>query len=79
MTAKLILNTLAKEFSIKGNEVQAVLEMTDAGLHAPFIARVRRSKTGGLTESQLRRLIQRRTELDELDRRRGTILRQLEK
>lgn len=79
MTAKLILNTLAKEFSIKGNEVQAVLEMTDAGLHAPFIARVRRAKTGGLTESQLRRLIQRRTELDELDRRRGTILRQLEK
>ncbi|MFT5200365.1 MAG: transcriptional accessory protein Tex/SPT6, partial [Planctomycetota bacterium] len=79
MTAKLILNTLAKEFSIKGPEVQAVLEMTDAGLHAPFIARVRRLKTGGLTESQLRRLLQRRTELDELDRRRGTILRQLEK
>ncbi|MCP5023821.1 MAG: S1 RNA-binding domain-containing protein [bacterium] len=79
MTAKLILNTLAKEFSIKGPEVQAVLEMTDAGLHAPFIARVRRSKIGGLTEAKLRRLIQRRTELDELDRRRGTILRQLEK
>ncbi|MCA9001879.1 MAG: hypothetical protein KDB61_08145, partial [Planctomycetes bacterium] len=79
MTAKLILDTLAKEFSIKGSEVQAVLEMTDAGLMAPFIARVRRSKTGGLTESALRRLLQRRVELDELDRRRGTILRQLEK
>ncbi len=79
VTAKLILNTLAKEFSIKGPEVQAVLEMTDAGLQAPFIARVRRSQIGGRTEAKLRRLIQRRTELDDLDRRRGTILRQLEK
>ncbi|MEZ5975707.1 MAG: Tex-like N-terminal domain-containing protein [Planctomycetota bacterium] len=79
MTAQLTLKTLAKEFSIKEGEVQAVLEMMDAGLQAPFIARVRRDRSGGLTESKLRRLQQRREELDELDRRRGTILRQLEK
>ncbi|HPF13046.1 MAG TPA: Tex-like N-terminal domain-containing protein [Planctomycetota bacterium] len=79
MTAQLTLKTLAKEFSIKEEEVQAVLEMMDAGLLAPFIARVRRARTGALTENQLRRLCQRREELDELDRRRGTILRQLEK
>ena len=79
VTAQLTLKALAKEFSIQEDQVQGILEMMDAGLLAPFIARVRRSRTGGLTEYQLRRLQQRRDELVELDRRRGTILRQLEK
>ena len=52
--------------------------MIDAGLAAPFIGRVRREATGGLSEGGVRRLATLRTELEELDRRRGTILRILE-
>ena len=78
MTATLILEALSKEFAIQVEAVQNVFEMVDAGLSAPFIGRFRRGQTGGLPESQIRRLHNRRLELEELDRRRGTILRALE-
>lgn len=79
MTATLILNALAAEFSVPSTSVQAVLEMVDAGLTPPFIGRFRRAATGALPESHIRRLLHRRGELEELDRRRGTILRALER
>jgi transcriptional accessory protein Tex/SPT6 len=79
VTATAILDSLAKEFSAQPAQIQSVLEMTDAGLGAPFIGRFRRSLTGGLSESVIRRVQGRREELEELDRRRGTILRLLEK
>src|ERR1700754_1919420 len=53
--------------------------MHDAGLSAPFIGRFRRDRVDALSESTIRRLQRRRTELEELDRRRGTLLRLLEK
>ena len=67
MTATLILESLAKEFSIEPTAVQAVIEMTDAGLSAPFIGRFRRAATGGLSESHIRRLVHARDTLEELD------------
>lgn len=78
MTSSTIVEELAREFSILPEHVQSTLEMLDAGLRAPFIGRVRRPATGGLSEGMIRRLCQRREELTELDRRRGTILRALE-
>ena len=79
MTATPILETLAKELSAKPEHVQNALTMLDAGLSAPFIARFRRQEVGELNESVIRRLKRTREELEELDRRRGTILRLLEK
>ncbi len=79
MTATPILETLAKELSAKPEHVQNALTMLDAGLSAPFIARFRRQEVGDLSESVIRRLKRTREELEELDRRRGTILRLLEK
>jgi protein Tex len=79
VTATTILETLAKEFSAKPEHVQNALTMLDAGLSAPFIARFRRQEVGELSESVIRRLKRTREELEELDRRRGTILRLLEK
>ncbi len=79
MTAIAILETLAREFSIQFGEAQSVFEMLDAGLSAPFVGRFRRSQSGGLSESVVRKLQNRRLELEELDRRRGTIQRLLEK
>ena len=79
MTASLILESLAEEFSVQPSAIQAAFEMIDAGLSAPFVGRFRRALTGGLSENQIRRLVHRREALNELDRRRGTILRALEK
>jgi len=79
VTATLILETLAKEFSIRVEAVRSAFEMIDAGLSSPFIGRFRRAQTGALSETQIRRLQNRRLELDELDRRRGTMQRTLER
>ena len=79
MTAQPILETLAKEFSVDIPSVQAVFEMVDAGLTAPFIGRFRRDRTKAMSELHVRRMQRRREELEELDRRRGTILRAMER
>jgi uncharacterized protein len=73
------VETLAHEFSIKPESVQNLLTMLDAGLTAPFVGRFRRAEVEALPESHIRRLARRRQELEELDRRRGTILRMLER
>jgi uncharacterized protein len=79
VTAQPILETLAKEFSTDVPSMQAVFEMLDAGLSAPFIGRFRRARTGAMSEVHVRRVSQRREELQELDRRRGTVLRAIER
>ncbi|WP_145196520.1 Tex-like N-terminal domain-containing protein [Planctomycetes bacterium Poly30] len=79
MTAQPILETLAKEFSTDVPSMQAVFEMLDAGLSAPFIGRFRRGRTGAMSEVHVRRVALRREELQELDRRRGTVLRSMER
>jgi uncharacterized protein len=78
VTSIQILENLAKDFSCSAEHVRSALEMIDAGLTAPFIGRVRRAESGGMSESQVRHLDRTRKELEELDRRRGTILRLLE-
>ncbi|MCY2959714.1 MAG: S1 RNA-binding domain-containing protein [Planctomycetota bacterium] len=79
MTVPPILHTLSVEFSTSPEMVQRALEMLDAGLSAPFVGRFRRAEIGAIGEHGLRRLQRQRVELEELDRRRGTILRLLEK
>ena len=77
MTSTRIVEYLAQELSTDPQHVRNTLEMVDAGLTAPFIGRVRRAETGGLSEGLVRRLVRQRAALEELDRRRGTILRML--
>src|SRR5262249_35844143 len=79
VTATPILDTLAREFSVQREHVQSALEMLDAGLCAPFIGRFRRGAIGGMSESAGRRLDLLRREVEELDRRRATILSMLER
>lgn len=74
-----ILPILAKEFSISEAHAQRALELIESGHRIPYLARFRRSEVGGLAEGPLRRLDRRRRELDELERRRGTLLKQLTK
>ncbi len=79
MTTLPILETLAREFKTDVENVRSALEMMDAGLTAPFIGRYRRAQVGALSESLIRRLDRSRQQLEELERRKGTILRLLEK
>ena len=79
VTDSLILETLAREAKSSVDNVRAVFDMLDAGLSVPFIGRFRRDRTRGLPEAHIRRLRQRREELVELDRRRGTVLKAMEK
>lgn len=79
MTVPPILHTLSVEFSTSPEMVQRALEMLDAGLTAPFVGRFRRAEIGAIGEHGLRHMQRQRLELEELDRRRGTILRLLEK
>jgi uncharacterized protein len=79
VTATPILESLAREFSARVEHVHSALEMLDAGLSAPFIGRFRRDRIGPLTESMIRRLSKSRQDLEDLDRRRGTILRLIER
>jgi uncharacterized protein len=74
-----ILETLAREFKTSVESVRGALEMIDAGLTAPFIGRYRRNQVGALSESLIRRLDRARGQLEELERRKGTILRLMEK
>ena len=62
MTSTRIVEHLAREFTVDAQHVRELLEMVDAGLQAPFIGRVRRARTGALSEGQIRRLVRARTE-----------------
>lgn len=68
---------IASELSIKPQQVDAVVELLDAGSTVPFISRYRKEVTGGLTDTQLRELEDRLGYLRELQSRRETILKSI--
>jgi uncharacterized protein len=78
VTSPKIVAQISREFAARPEHIHAALEMQDFGMLAPFIARVRREPCGIMSESFVRRIAHRRTELEELDRRRATILRMVE-
>ena len=64
---------LAKEFSLQPRQVQAVIELLDAGNTIPFIARYRKEATGSLDDQLLRELAERLDYLRGLVKRREEI------
>ena len=68
-----LISILAQEFHIRPQQVQAVIELLDAGNTIPFIARYRKEATGGLDDQLLRELSDRLEYLRGLDKRRGEI------
>ena len=64
---------LAEAFSLKPQQVQAVIELLDAGNTIPFIARYRKEATGSLDDQVLRELAERLEYLRSLEKRRGEI------
>jgi uncharacterized protein len=74
MSLALIPRTIAAEIGATPQQVSAAVELLDGGATVPFIARYRKEATGGLDDTQLRRLEERLTYLRELEARRGAIL-----
>ncbi len=72
-------STIAEELGIKAPQVQAVAVLLDEGATIPFIARYRKEATGSLDEVEVTSIRDRLNQLKELDNRRETILKSLEK
>ncbi len=69
---------IAKELSIKVEQVDSVIKLFREDATIPFIARYRKELTGGLDEEVLRQIEDRRNYLILLEERRETILKSIE-
>jgi protein Tex len=69
-----ILNTIAAEISAQPRQVAAAVDLLDEGATVPFIARYRKEITGGLDDTQLRKLDERLGYLRELEDRRAAVI-----
>ena len=69
---------IARELSVGVNQVAAAVELLGEGSTVPFISRYRKEKTGGLDDTQLRKLEERLGYLRELEDRRGAVLKSIE-
>lgn len=65
---------IAQALNVKIPQVQAAIELLDAGATVPFIARYRKEATQGLDDAQLRFIAERLHYLRELNERRAVIL-----
>ncbi len=70
---------IANELACRPAQVDATIRLLDDGATVPFIARYRKEATGGLDDSQLRRLEERLGYLRELEERRLVVLDSIDK
>jgi uncharacterized protein len=70
---------IAKELAVNEVQVRAVETLLEEGATIPFIARYRKEATGSLDEIAVTSIRDRLNQLKEIDKRRGTILKSLEK
>ena len=68
---------IATELGVGIAQVASTVELLGEGATVPFIARYRKEKTGGLDDTQLRRLAERLSYLRELEERRATVLKSI--
>ncbi len=68
-----IIKALAKEFSLKEEQVEKTVELIDDGNTIPFIARYRKEVTGSLDDTVLRDLFDRLTYLRNLEARKEEV------
>ena len=68
-----IIETLAKEFSLKVSQVEATVGLIDDGNTIPFIARYRKEVTGSLDDTVLRNLDERLKYLRNLESRKEEV------
>ncbi len=73
------ISRIAKEQNITNNQVQAVASLLSEGATIPFISRYRKEATGSLDEVAVMAVRDRLNQLGELEERKETILKSLEK
>ncbi|WP_420549808.1 Tex family protein [Curvivirga sp.] len=78
MAVQPLTTRLAKELEVREAQIASVMELLDGGATVPFIARYRKEVTGGLDDTQLRKLEERLGYMRELDSRRETILKSID-
>lgn len=66
---------IATELNVREAQVTAAVDLLGEGSTVPFIARYRKEKTGGLDDTQLRRLEERLDYLRQLEDRRAAVLK----
>lgn len=69
-----IARQIATDIDARAQQVTATIALLDGGDTVPFVARYRKEVTGGLDDTQLRRLAERLGYLRELEKRRASIL-----
>jgi protein Tex len=69
-----IAQLIAADIAARADQVNAAVALLDEGSTVPFIARYRKEATGGLDDTQLRRLAERLEYLRELETRRMAVL-----
>ena len=74
----IINQRIATELGVGIAQVAAAVELLGEGATVPFIARYRKEKTGGLDDTQLRKLDERLSYLRELEDRRAMVLKTIE-
>ena len=73
------ITTLSKELGVKEIQITAVATLLEQGATIPFIARYRKEATESLDEIEITSIRDRLKTLEELDSRKETILKSLEK
>ena len=68
---------ISQELSIKSIQVQSVIQLLQEGATVPFIARYRKEQTGSLDEVQIRNIQSRYEYLEQVEKRRSSILKAL--
>lgn len=69
-----IARLIADELGASERQVAVAIELIEEGATVPFIARYRKERTGGLDDTQLRKLAERLDYLTELAKRRSAVL-----
>jgi uncharacterized protein len=72
-----ITTRIAAELGVKTEQVAAAVDLLGEGATVPFIARYRKERTGGLDDTQLRKLEERHSYLRDLEDRRATVLKSI--
>ncbi len=79
MNSETLISKIAKEQNLDINQVQAIASLLGEGSTIPFIARYRKEATGSLDEVAVTTVRDRLNQLNELNDRKETVLKSLEK
>lgn len=72
------VSIISSEYKLPISGVQAVIQLLGEGATVPFISRYRKERTGSLDEVQIGNIMDRLGKLQDLDKRRETILKSIE-